>query len=191
MRRQDNEEDGRVMGRFALTIVLALAILMHVSLIGTAQEVRSTATGTALATPISPGAEIPTELLASIRLPAAAIPPPPAIVDVWLWSVRPNEAIAFATGDAPPSIAADVVLAGEYSVRSDGRLQVQRSGEVEEVPPGTAVTVRPSDAVIYVENQAAQVMRNLGTDEVKAVSFGVYSTAPPWDYTEGPVSPGD
>src|SRR4051794_16823313 len=91
-------------------------------------------------------------LVAQLRLPAAAIPPPPAIVDVWVWSLSPGQDRAFATGDSPLSIAAEVVLAGEYSVRSEGRLQVQRATGFEEVAPGTVVTVHPGEAVIYVEN---------------------------------------
>jgi hypothetical protein len=59
------------------------------------------------------------------------------------------------------------------------------------VPPGTEVTVRPGDAVIYVENQAAQTMRNTGDDAARALSFGVFSTAPPSPLANGPVSPED
>jgi hypothetical protein len=36
------------------------------------------------ATPASPSDEIIIETVARVRLPAIAIPPPPAIVDVWL-----------------------------------------------------------------------------------------------------------
>ncbi len=143
------------------------------------------------ATPASPSDEIIIETVARVRLPASAIPPPPAIVDVWLWSLIPNEELRFATEELPPSIAADVVLAGEYSVRSEGQLQVQRATGVEEVPAGTAVTVRPGDVVIYVENQAAQVMRNTGDEVVQALSFGVFSAAPPSPLVVGPVSQED
>ena len=74
---------------------------------------------------------------------------------------------------------ADVVRAGEYSVRSDGRLQAQRARGLEEVTPGTVVTVHSGDVVIYVENQAAQVIRNSGDETCRAPSFGPPSAAPP------------
>ena len=68
------------------------------------------------ATPVSPGAEITTEALATIRLPAAAIPPSPAIVDVWLATLAPGQELGFATGASLPSIVVDVVLSGALLV---------------------------------------------------------------------------
>ena len=139
------------------------------------------------ATPISPSAEITTEVLATVRLPADASPPLPAVFDVWLGSLVPGEELRFETGAAPPSIAADVMLVGEYTVRSEGRLQVQQAAGLEEVPPGTVATVRPGEAVIYVENQAAQVLRNPGDETTQALGFGVFSAAPPSEITQGLV----
>jgi hypothetical protein len=139
------------------------------------------------ATPASASAEITTEVLAQVKLPATANPPLPAVFDAWVWSLIPGEELRFETGDAPPSIAVDVVLAGEYAVRSEGRLQVQRATGREEVPPGTDVTVHPGEAVIYVENQAAQLIRNAGDEPARALSFGVFSAAPPSGITQGPV----
>lgn len=177
--------------RHAFVMLLTLTMLISVFLTSHAQEASPVPVGAAMATPVSPSTVLTTEVLATVRLPTAAIPPPPAIFDVWLWSLRPDAELTFATGDAPPSIAADVVLAGEYTVRSDGRLLVQRGARLEEVTPGTVATVRPGDAVIYVENQAAQLMRNPGDEEAKAISFGVYSSAPPSEFTTGPVSQED
>jgi mannose-6-phosphate isomerase-like protein (cupin superfamily) len=143
------------------------------------------------ATPGSSGAEFTTEALAQVQLPATANPALPAAFDVWLWGLIPGEELRFETGDAPPSIAADVVLAGEYTVRSEGRLQVQRAAGLEEVAPGTDVTVHPGDVVIYVENQAAQVMRNPGDETAQAISFGAFSAAPAADATLETVSQAD
>jgi mannose-6-phosphate isomerase-like protein (cupin superfamily) len=143
------------------------------------------------ATPVSTSAEITTEELATVQLPATANPPLPARLDVWLWGLTPGEELRFETGDAPPSIAADVVLAGAYTVRSEGRLQVQRATGLEEVPPGTTVTVHPGEAVIYVENQAAQVLRNPGDEPAQAISFGAFAAAPSADATLETVSQAD
>lgn len=175
------------MVRYAFMMLLALTMLASVPLTSRAQEATPTPPNTALATPISPGTEFTTEALATVRLPADANPPLPAVFDVWLWSLIPGEELRFETGDAPPSIAVDVVLAGEYTVRSEGRLQVQRGGSLEEVPPGTMATVRPGDAVIYVENQAAQVLRNPSDETIQVLSFGVFSAAPPSEITQGPM----
>jgi hypothetical protein len=139
------------------------------------------------ATPGSSTTEITTEALATVHLPADANPPLPAVFDTWVWSLIPGEELRFETGEAPPSIAVDVVLAGEYTVRSEGRLQIQRAAGREEVTPGTDVTVHPGDVVIYVENQAAQVMRNAGDESARALSFGIFSAAPPSGITQGPV----
>ncbi len=179
------------MTRHTVVMLVTLAMLMSLPWAGRAQEASSAPLGTGLAPPVSGSVAITAEVVATVHLPAAAIPPPPAIFDVWLWTLRPDEELTFATGEAPPSIAADVVLAGEYTVRSEGRLQVQRGARLEEVPPGTVATVHPGDAVIYVENQAAQVLRNPGDEEAKAISFGVYSAAPPSAFTSGPVNQED
>jgi hypothetical protein len=128
------------------------------------------------------------EELETVRLPAAAIPPLPAIFDVWLWSLQPVEELSFAAGQAPASIAADVVLAGEYTVRSEGQLQVQRDARLEEIPPGTVATVRLGDVVIYIDNQAPQLLRNPGDEWTKVLSVGVFSAAPPSAVTSGPLS---
>ena len=179
------------MSRYAFIMLLMFTMLTSAPLTGRAQDASPIPPGAPIATPVSPDVEIPTEALATISLPAAAIPLPPAIVDVWLWSLSPGEELTFATGEAPPSIAADVVLTGEYSVRSEGRLQVQRAAGLEEVPPGTVVTVRPGEAVIYVENQAAQIIRNTGDEASRAISVGVFSATPPAGLSVGPVSQED
>jgi hypothetical protein len=137
-----------------------------------AQEATPQPALTRSATPVASDAAIASEVLATIRVPAAAVPPLPAIVDVWLWRLIPGEELRFATEDSPPSIAADVVLSGAYTVCSEGRLQVQRAMGLEEVPPGTVVTVHPGDAVIYVENQAAQTLRNTGAVAPRPSALG-------------------
>ena len=145
-------------------------------------------TGAQEATPVSPGGEITTEAVKTVQLPAGAVPTLPAIFDAWVWSLIPGEELRFGAEQAPPSIAADVVLSGEYSVRSEGRLQVRRAAGLEEVPPGTEATVRAGDVVIYVENQAAQILRNSRDEVARAISFGVFSSAPPAGVSVGTVS---
>ena len=166
--------------RYAFALLLTL-LLVRVPLTSQAQE----------ATPVSPDAQITTEVVATLQLPATANPPLPALFDVWLWRLTPGEELRFATGDSPPSIAADVVLEGAYTVESEGRLQVQRTTGREELPPGTDVTVRPGDAVIYVENQAAQTLRNTGTVPSQALSLGVFASSPPAGVQVGPVGQED
>jgi hypothetical protein len=144
-----------------------------------------------IATPVSPGTDIVTETLAEIRLPATVIPPSPAIVDVWLATLAPGQEIGFETGASPPSIVADVVLSGEFTVLSEGRLQVLRDAGREDVPANTVVTIHPDETVIYVDNQAEQTFRNTGRGTLTAISFGIFSAAPPSTFTEGAVSQED
>jgi len=175
----------------AFVVLLTITTLAGVPGAGHAQDATPVSTETSLATPASPVAEITTEILARISLPAAAIPPPPAIVDVWLWTLNPGQEMAFADGELPPSIAADVLLSGEVTVQSAGRMQVQRAQGVEEATPGTDVALRAGEAVIYVDNQAAQTVRNTGDSSARAISFGVFSTAPPSSLADGPLSTED
>jgi mannose-6-phosphate isomerase-like protein (cupin superfamily) len=181
------------MVRSTLTMLLTLMMLSQISvpLTSRAQDASPIPTSSVRATPVSASAEIRTEALATIRLPAATIPPSPAIVDVWLATLRPGEELGFATGASPPSIVADVVLSGELMVLSEGRVQVQRAAGLQEVAPDTAVTIHPGEAIIYLDNQAAQTFRNRGRRTLTAISFGIFSAAPPSTFTAGPVSQQD
>jgi hypothetical protein len=180
-----------VMIRRTLATLLALTMLISVPLTGHPQDANPFPARDAMATPVAPSAEITTETLATIRLPAAAIPPPPAIVDVWLATLSPGQEIGFEAGASPPSIVVDVVLGGEVMVLSKGRVQVQRADGVEAVAPDTVVTIHPGEAVIYVDNRAEQTFRNPGRSTLTAISFGVFSAAPPSTFTAGPVSQED
>jgi len=180
-----------VMVRYAFVALFMLTLLMNVSLTIRAHEASPIPTEAELATPVSASSDIATESLAEIRLPAAAIPPSPAIVDVWLATLSPGQEIGFETGASPPSIVVDVVLSGEFAVLSKGRLQVQRAAGREDVPANTIVTIHPDEAVIYVDNQAEQTFRNTGRGTLTAISFGVFSAAPPSTFTEGALSQED
>ena len=177
--------------RSTLALLLTLTLLMSVPLTSHAQDASPIPAGRGTATPVATRAAITTEPLATIRLPAAAIPPPPAIVDVWLATLAPGQELGFATGASPPSIVVDVVLSGALLVLSEGRVQVQRAAGREEVAPATVVTIHPGEAVIYVDNQAAQTFRNPGRSPLTALSFGVFSAAAPSTFTAGPVSQED
>ena len=59
------------------------------------------------------------------------------------------------------------------------------------MPANTVVTIHPGEAVIYVDNQAAQTFRNTARGTLTAISFGIFSAAPPSTFTEGAVSQED
>jgi hypothetical protein len=179
------------MVRYAFVVLCTLTLLMRLASTSRAQEASPVATGAELATPISSSTSITTETLAEIKLPAAAIPPSPAIVDAWLATLAPGQEIGFETGASPPSIVADLVLSGEFTVLSKGRLQVLRAAGREDVPANTLVTIHPGEAVVYVDNQAEQTFRNTGRGTLTAISFGIFSAAPPSTFTEGAVSQDD
>jgi hypothetical protein len=177
--------------RHTLATLLALTMLIGAPLSGRAQDASPFPAGDAMATPVSSSVGITTETLATIRLPAAAIPRSPAIIDVWLATLNPGQEIGFPAGASPPSIVVDVVLGGQLMVLSKGRVLVQRGEGLEEVDPNTVVTVHPDEAIIYVDNQAEQTFRNPGRSTLTALSFGVFSAAPPSTFTAGPVSQED
>jgi mannose-6-phosphate isomerase-like protein (cupin superfamily) len=179
------------MVRCTLAMLLTFMLLTSALLTSRAQDATPIPTGSGQATPVGPSAAITTEALATIRLPAATIPPPPAIVDVWLATLSPGQQLGFATGASPPSIVADVVLSGQLMVLSKGRVQVQNGEGLEEVAPDTVVTIHPGEAIVYVDNQAEQTFRNPGRNTLTAVSFGIYSAAPPSTFTDGAVSQED
>jgi hypothetical protein len=179
------------MVRDAVGVLFLLTLLIGMPLTSRAQEASPVPTGATIASPIASSAAITTEVLAEIRLPAAALPPSPAIVDVWLATLGPGQALAFPTDASPPSIVVDVVLSGSLTVRSNGRVQIQRAEGFEEVAPTTVVTIHPDEAVIYVDNQAAQAFRNPSREMLTAISFGIFSAAPPSTFTQGAVSQED
>ena len=174
-----------------LTVTLLVNLQISVPLTSRAQDASPPPAESGRATPVAPRAGITTEALATIRLPASALPPPPAIVDVWLATLAPGQEIGFETGASPPSIVADVVLGGQLMVLSRGRVRIQRGAELEEVAPDTVVTIQPGEAIIYVDNQAEQTFRNPGRNTLTAISFGFFSAAPPSTFTAGAVSQED
>jgi hypothetical protein len=133
----------------------------------------------AAATPGSGATEVTSEEVATVSLLAEAMPDHPAVFDAWTGFFAPGERLEFPSAAPAVSIAADVVVDGAWAARSEGRMQLQRHGTTEEIAPGTEVMLGSGDAVVYVENAAAQVVRNPGDRETQTVSFGVFSVAPP------------
>ena len=158
-------------------------------------------TGTLAATPsgqmmtaASPDAgttEMTMKELATVSLLAEAMPEHPAVFDAWTGGLASGESFEFPSYEPAVTIAADVVVAGEYAAQSEGRMQLQRGGIVEEIEPGTEVSLGVGDAVVYVENAAAQQVRNPGEAPSETVSFGVFSVAPPEAEYPGVISQDD
>jgi hypothetical protein len=78
------------MVRCAVGVLFLLTLLTGGSLTSRAQEASPIPARTPIASPIASSAAITTEVLAEIRVPAAALPPSPAIVDVWLATLGPR-----------------------------------------------------------------------------------------------------
>jgi hypothetical protein len=119
--------------------------------------------------------DIAVERIATVSLLHEAMPEEDASFDAWLGYWGPEEGIEFPSYAPQVSIAADVVLSGAQISQSEGRMQLQRKGTTEEIAPGTEVTLDPGDAVVYVENSAAQELRNPGETPTETISFGVFS----------------
>ena len=77
-----------------------------------------------------------------------------------------------------PGVGVEVVQSGSYVVQLEAPLRVRRGGQATEeaVPPGTAVTLRPGDMVIYPDYAAPGEVRVEG--DAPAVVTGVAITAP-------------
>ena len=113
----------------------------------------------------------------------------PSSMSGWRPSV-PGEELGFATGASPPSIVADVVLSGELMVLSEGRVRIQRGEGLEEVAPDTVVTIHPGEAIIYVDNQAAQTFRNPGRRDAHGAQLRGLLRRSPVDVHGGAGEPG-
>jgi hypothetical protein len=76
------------------------------------------------------------------------------------------------------------VLAGELTLRVEGPLQVQRAsslgmpGPVEEIEPGTEVTMGPGDTAIY-QTQLTAEYANRGTEPMQFIRSALFPEPPP------------
>ena len=179
------------MRRSTLALLLTLTLLMSVPLTSRAQDASPIPTGRGRATPVSPRCRDHDAALGDDPVAGGRDPAPAGHRRCLAGDPRPGQELGFATGASPPSIVVDVVLSGALLVLSEGRVQVQRAAGLEEVAPATVVTIHPGEAVIYVDNQAAQTFRNPGRSTLTALSFGVFSAAAPSTFTAGPVSQED
>jgi hypothetical protein len=130
-------------------------------------------------TPSGSAPDLTVEKVATVPLLAAAMPQHPAVFDTWMSSYEPGDDAEYPSYEPALTIAADIVLTGDYAAQSAGRMQVDRGATIEEVTPNTEVTIGPGESVIYVENAAAQKVRNPGDTTANLISFGVFSVAPP------------
>jgi mannose-6-phosphate isomerase-like protein (cupin superfamily) len=133
----------------------------------------------AAATPDAGTTEITTETMATVSLLAEAMPAHPAVFDAWTGVLAPGGNLDFPSYEPAVTIAADVVVEGQYAAQSEGRMQRQRDGTVEEIEPGTEVALSEGEAGGYVERAGAEKVRSPGDTETRTVSFGVFSVAPP------------
>jgi mannose-6-phosphate isomerase-like protein (cupin superfamily) len=156
--------------------------------------------GAAAASPAAPtdvlaspagGEAMTTEAVATVSLLGAAMPQQPAVFDGWSGYYDPGDSAEYPSYAPAISIAADLVVDGQFAAQSAGRMQLQRHGTIEEVTPGTEAALGPGDAVVYVENSAAQKTRNPGKTPTDTISFGVFSVAPPATDYPGMVNKDD
>jgi hypothetical protein len=140
-------------------------------------------TGSPAATPAAtpaPGAaaagdaEITVKHVATVSLLHEAMPEEDASFDAWFNFWAPGDSIEFPSYAPQVNIAADVVLIGEQVSHSEGRMQLQRDGTTEEIVPGEEAMLGPGDAVVYVENSAAQGISIPGEVAAETISFGVF-----------------
>ena len=76
-------------------------------------------------------------------------------------------------------VGAEVVQAGEYTLRLEAPLRVQREGSdrpSEEIPAGREVTLAAGDAVIYPDYAAPGEIRNTGNEPVTLIGVAIIAT---------------
>jgi len=76
-------------------------------------------------------------------------------------------------------VGAEVVQTGEYTLRLEAPLRVQRVGSdrpSEEIPAGTEVTLTEGDAVIYPDYAAPGDIRNSGSEPVTLIGVAIIAT---------------
>jgi hypothetical protein len=76
-------------------------------------------------------------------------------------------------------VGAEVVQTGDYTVRLEAPLRVQRAGSTrpsEEIPAGTEVTLAAGDAVIYPDYAAPGDIRNAGDEPVTLIGVAIIAT---------------
>ena len=86
-------------------------------------------------------------------------------------------------GDFPSGARIDYVVAGSYTVRSEGPLTVMRGNGADtpasEIPPGTEVALAAGDAVIHQDNAAGQIFGNPGTEPTVVMFAGILKSSLP------------
>jgi hypothetical protein len=88
-------------------------------------------------------------------------------------------------GAGAPIVCVDYVLAGTYTERHDGTAWVVRAaaasapGRLEPVPAGTAIELRPGDAIVYSLTTLREVA-NTGQQPLVKISVRLVAPTFPW-----------
>jgi hypothetical protein len=77
-------------------------------------------------------------------------------------------------------VGLEIVQSGQYSVRLDAPVRVQRAGSARqgEIAPDTEVTLAPGDAIIFPEYAATGDMRNAGDEPLTLFGVVINDMAP-------------
>lgn len=135
-----------------------------------------------LGTPVA--TEITEETLFTTTFTAGALPEGEIGAVFYRLTLAPGSRLANLGGlscgctpmDLGPGVGIELVESGEYTIRLDAPMQIQRGGgspetEVQELAAGTEIALSPGDAAIYSRYDAPGDIRNSGSST--AVVMGV------------------
>jgi Putative zinc-finger len=124
-------------------------------------------------------AGVASETLQTLTLPAEALPLRGrhrrwALITGWRVTYAPGASAQVPAAAAEQGAAVEIVLEGAYAVRAEAAIRVVRAdGAVDDVPPGTEVRLGPGDAVLYLDDTAAQAYRNPGDRRTVVLGLAV------------------
>ena len=126
----------------------------------------------------SPAAEASLQTIFATTLPEDALPSGPSLdIAIKPFALEPAvRAVSSAEQrDCCPGSEINLVISGDLTLQVDGPLRVVRAGSggtpevTEDVPPGTAVILRPGDSAVFRFESAVQYA-NAGATRVQFVS---------------------
>lgn len=118
--------------------------------------------------PLRSAAEVAFHVLVSAAFTADELSTEPAFVGLYRIELAPGTVQPVPTGSLPAGVGFNYVVSGAYKLRADGLVRVWSAGSAgergrhEDVEPGTEITLRPGQAVIFPALDVARQEGNAG-----------------------------
>lgn len=134
------------------------------------------------------------QVLITAQLAAEWLPGDRPVVSFYLATFDAGATAEHPAGSLPKGMRLDYVVAGSYTIRSEGQLVVLRgdaaagtpsasesaiTAQPETVEPGVEVTLRAGDAVIITDLAAAHTITNAGSELALVIAGSLLEMSPP------------